>query len=86
MAKLKWGREPVRSSLNSEYWLDPKTGFDEKWHNQRAKMQQSLGIHKDHNWQIINKPTGPHAGKIICNTCNNKFVVWLPKGYISPNT
>jgi hypothetical protein len=49
-------------------------------------MQQILGIHKDHNWQIINKPTGPHAGKIVCNTCNEKFVAWLPKDYISPNT
>jgi hypothetical protein len=86
MTKLKWDRSPQNSVLNSDYFLNPKTGFDQKWHNQRKNMQQILGIHKDHNWQIINKPTGPHAGKIVCNTCNEKFVAWLPKDYISPNT
>jgi len=86
MTKLKWDRSPQNSVLDTKYFLNPKTGFDQKWHNQRKNMHQILGIHKDHNWQIINKPTGPHAGKIVCNTCNEKFVAWLPKDYISPNT
>jgi len=86
MTKLKWDREPVRSSLNSEYWLDPKKGFDKDWHDKNSSIHNNLGIHKDHDWQIINKPSGPHAGKIICNTCKGKWIAWLPKGYISPNT
>ena len=77
--------------LNDPYWTNPKNGFDKSWHNQRDKLKQNLGIHKEHNWEIINEPTGPHAGKVVCNTCKNKsgksmFVSWLPKGYISPNT
>lgn len=86
MTKLNWNRPQNSSVLNSEYYTNPKTGFDEAWHNQRTKLRQHLGIHKEHDWEIINKPTGPHAGKIICNTCGGKFVNWIPKGYINPNT
>ena len=72
--------------LNTPYWTEPKTGFDKAWHDQREKLRQQLGIHQDHDWEIVNKPTGPHAGKIICNTCRGKFVNWIPKGYIKSNT
>lgn len=86
MTKLDWNRKPQSSIMNSEFYTNPKAGFDQAWHNQRSKLQQQLGVHKSHDWQIINKPTGPHAGKVVCNTCNGKFVTWLPKDYISPNT
>ena len=77
--------------LNDPYWTNPKAGFDKAWHTQRDSLKQNLGIHKDHNWEIINEATGPHAGKVVCNTCKSKkgksmFVSWLPKGYILPNT
>jgi hypothetical protein len=77
--------------LNDPYWTKPKTGFDKAWHTQRGQLKQNLGIHQDHDWEIINEPTGPHAGKVVCNTCKSKkgksmFVSWLPKGYILPNT
>ena len=86
MTKLNWDRPDWKSTMNLEYWTNPKTGFDNAWHEQRNKLKQNLGIHEAHDWAIINKPTGPHAGKVICNTCNGKFVSWLPKGYISTNT
>ena len=89
MTKLKWDRHPVQSVLNSEYWTDPKKGFDKGWHDRQAQKQQrkqrllnqniDLGIHKDHELDIIKLDSGPHAGKLVCTTCN-KFLRWLPKG------
>lgn len=34
--------------------------------------------HADHDLDVILESTGPHAGKVICKTCN-KFVTWIPK-------
>ena len=89
MTKLKWDRNPVRSVLNSEYYTNPKEGFDKGWHHtQQLKFEKKqklldknidLGIHQDHELDIIKLDSGPHAGKLICTTCN-KFIRWLPKG------
>ena len=38
-------------------------------------------VHKDHQVQIIAKPQGIHAAKLVCLTCNGKFIQWLPKNY-----
>jgi hypothetical protein len=91
MTKLKWNREPVRSSLNSEYWFDPKKGFDKGWHDRQAQKNEKiqrflnreikLGIHEKHDLDIVKLDSGPHAGKLVCNTCN-KFIQWLSKGII----
>jgi hypothetical protein len=88
MTKLDYSKTNKSDTgfLNDPYWANPKTGFDQAWHNQRKKLRQQLGIHENHEWEIINKPTGPHAGKIVCNTCGGKFVNWIPKDYILPNT
>lgn len=88
MTKLNYDKTNKSDSafLNDPYWTNPSKGFDKSWHNQRARLRQHLGVHESHDWQIINKSTGPHAGKVVCNTCNGKFVTWLPKGYISSNT
>ena len=90
MTKLKWDREPVRSSLNSEYWTNPKEGFDKGWHDRQAQKNErkqrllnkeiQLGVHEDHDLNIIKMESGPHASKLVCITCNNKFIRWLPKG------
>lgn len=89
MTKLKWDREPFKSVLDSEYWKNPKTGFDKGWHHnwsQKLKAKQNrlnkeinLGIHENHQLQPIKIESGPHSGKLICITCNNKFIRWLPK-------
>jgi hypothetical protein len=89
MTKLKWSRESVNSTLNSEYWSDPINGFDKGWHhnqetrrkgkNNRLLKEIDLGIHKSHQWAAIKCESGPHSGKLICITCNNKFIRWLPK-------
>ena len=42
-----------------------------------------LGIHENHTWEpIISPPNSTHAGKIICNTCNGKWVTWLSKDHV----
>ena len=93
MTKFDYGRtnKSTTAFLNDLYWTKPKSGFDKSWHTQRDNLKQNLGIHKEHNWEIINESTGPHAGKVVCNTCKSKkgksmFVSWLPKGYILSNT
>jgi len=83
MTKLDWERRPYRYELNSEYWLNPKTGFDREWHEQKNKLNKNLGIHKEHEWQPVKLDSGPHAGKAICKTCGNKFICWLPKNYFN---
>jgi hypothetical protein len=90
MTKLNWNRKPVRSVMNSEYWTNPKKGFDKGWHDrQQAKIERKqrllnqeidLGIHIDHELDIIKLESGPHESKLICITCKNKFIRWLPKG------
>lgn len=86
MTKLKWDRNPRSSVLNSEYYTNPKKGFDSAWHSQKNKLNTGLGIHLTHNWQAVKSQSGPHEGKAICNTCGGKFIMWLPKGYFNSNT
>jgi len=93
MTKLDYNKSNKSDTafLNAPYWTNPTSGFDRAWHDQRQNLKQNLGIHKEHDWAIINEPTGPHAGKVVCNTCKNKkgksmFVSWIPKGYILSNT
>jgi hypothetical protein len=83
MTKLKWDRQNWSSKLNSEYWMNPKTGFDSSWHSQQQNLKKILGIHETHKWEAIKMESGPHAGKLVCKTCNNKFVNWLPKNYFN---
>lgn len=86
MTKLDWNRKNWSSSLNSDYWTDPRTGFDQEWHKQQKhkqaqleKEKQFLGTHSSHQLDRIQTQSGPHAGKLICITCNNKFLKWLPR-------
>ena len=93
MTKLDYNKSNKSDTafLNDPFWINPRSGFDKAWHTQRNNLKQNLGIHKEHDWEIINEPTGPHAGKVVCNTCKSKkgksmFVAWIPKGYILSNT
>jgi hypothetical protein len=86
MTKLDWNRQDWKSTMNSEYWTNPKTGFDKAWHEQQKhkaarieKEKQFLGVHADHDLDRIPLQSGPHAGKLVCKTCNNKFLKWLSK-------
>ena len=83
MTRLKWDRAQPSSILNSEYFTSPKKGFDSAWHTQKAKLNAGLGEHSTHDWKAIQINSGPHKGKAICNTCNGKFIMWLPKGYFT---
>ena len=71
--------------MNSEYWTNPREGFDKDWHAQHkhkqaqaTKEKEFLGIHADHELERIQLTSGPHHGKLVCKTCN-KFIKWLPK-------
>jgi hypothetical protein len=86
MTKLKWDRDKWTSTINSEYWTDPRKGFDREWHEQQkhkqaqaAKDKEFLGTHAEHTLEKIQLSTGPHHGKLICKTCDNKFLKWLSK-------
>ena len=83
MTKINWGRKPQTSVMNSDYWTNPKSGFDKEWHKQRQSLNKNLGIHKDHDWSPIKLESGPHGGKAVCNTCSGKFIMWLPKNYFT---
>jgi hypothetical protein len=83
MANLNWNRNSMGTGMNSDYWKNPKTGFDRKWHEEKAALNSKLGAHRTHNWTPVQAESGPHAGKAICNTCGGKFIMWLPKGYFN---
>ena len=83
MTNLNWNRKKQTSTLNSEYWADPKNGFDKSWHTQNNHLKQLLGTHSSHEWEAVKSQSGPHSGKLICKTCNNKFICWLPKNYFN---
>ena len=92
MTKLDYSKTNKSDTafLNDPYWTDPKKGFDRAWHTEQAnkrirekKLENSLGIHKDHNWEPVKIESGPHVGKAICNTCGGKFIMWLPKNYFT---
>ena len=92
MTKLNWNRESWTSTMNSEYWTDPKRGFDKGWHDRQAQKDErkqrllsqhiELGTHSQHDLDLVKLETGPHAAKLICITCDGKFIRWLPKGII----
>tara|TARA_R100001530_G_scaffold108818_1_gene76315 strand:- start:170 stop:454 length:285 start_codon:yes stop_codon:yes gene_type:complete len=77
MAKLDWEKR-------SKY--DKIDHYAEAVERNKPKQKQipsyiNLGKHENHNWVPIIKATGPHGGKVVCVTCGNKFVTWLPKSF-----
>lgn len=48
----------------------------------QAINKLNLGKHEKHDLDVILEPSGPHKGKIICKTCNGKFVTWIPKALL----
>ena len=58
-----------------------------KWNNHslnKPKKSNHIDLkeHETHDWEPLKGPFGPHAGKIVCNTCKGKWVAWLAKGTI----
>jgi hypothetical protein len=47
-----------------------------------GQFEVNLGKHENHNWKPVIGEFGPHKGKIICETCEGKWVTWLPKAAI----
>ena len=87
MAKIDWDKQNAYDKIDHYTWAKKRNAIqDKKWklHSMNyvpdKKTNINLGIHENHDWQPIKGPFGPHAGKIICKTCNDKWVSWLPKG------
>jgi len=70
-------RKHGTETVNREYI--GKTATRQK---QSLKKEINLGNHEDHKWQPVLGSFGPHQGKVICNTCNGKFVTWLSKQHV----
>ena len=86
MTKINWNRQKQVSVLNRDYFINPKTGFDKEWHDRQSHLKNlletiDLGVHNTHEILPIKLDSGPHAGKLVCVTCKNKFLRWLPKGF-----
>lgn len=83
MAQINWHKLAQKDLVR-------KHGHEvvEREYTQKVRKSKSpstninLKQHETHDWQPIKGPFGPHAGKIICNTCGGKLVTWLPKGSI----
>lgn len=84
MAKIKWHRIAEKNLIR-------KHGHEvvEREYTQQVKKTNNLTLdiplnkHEKHDWQpIISPPDATHAGKIICNTCNGKWVTWLSKEHV----
>ena len=83
MAKINWNRHRYVSKMETNYWNDHKNGWDKEfWQKRDPNKKIKLGIHENHDWHPVKLDSGIHAGKIICKTCDNKFVTWLSKGAI----
>ncbi len=84
MAKIKWHRIAEKDLIRQHGY----EAVDRQYIRQtfkpepNLKQQINLGIHENHDWQPVLEAKGPHAGKIICNTCGGKFVTWLSKEHV----
>ena len=73
--------EKIRHGIRDPKWQNYTLGKSKS--KQMARNTKiNLGKHENHDWQPLKGPFGPHAGKIVCNTCSGKWVAWLPKGSI----
>ena len=55
-----------------------------EWNSQRhTAFAYSIlrSEHGNHNIDVQLTNKGPHAGKIVCNSCN-KHVAWIPKAVL----
>ena len=84
MAKFNW--EGRRRYEKVDHYQDAiernKKSKPSEAEQKQAAANIKLGIHEDHDWEVV-ICASPHAGKIVCKTCGDKFVTWLPKILVS---
>lgn len=85
MAKIKW-HILAQNSLMRKHGVEVVQAeyvnkTQKKKSLQLKEINIDLGKHENHDWQVILEPTGPHKGKITCNTCN-KHVTWLSEQHV----
>lgn len=39
MAKIDWSRHEFTSKLDRDYYLNPRRGFDQQWHDKQSKLK-----------------------------------------------
>ena len=82
MAKLNWSRHSYSSIMGSDYYANPKTGFDKAWHQKQAKTPKAkitkANKHDKCPVVAVRCESGPHYAKLCCKT-HNKHIQWLSK-------
>ena len=84
MAKIKWNRIAEKNLIRRHGHEVVEREYTQKTRKiNNLSTNINLGIHEKHDWQpIISPPDATHAGKIICNSCNGKWVIWLSKEHV----
>ena len=67
--------------MDDDYDLTVRNNYRPK-RNLYPSTEINLGIHENHDWEVVRDVPSPHSGKIVCNSCGGKWVTWLPKGAI----
>ena len=93
MAKsFNWEKRRQYDKIDHYEWAKQRNKIqDKKWKlftlekpnkTEENFIDINLGTHETHNWRIVLEPSGPHAGKIVCDTCGGKHVTWLSKEHV----
>lgn len=67
--------------MDDDYDLTARKFYRPK-RNLHYNTEINLGIHENHEWEVVTDVPSPHSGKIICKSCGDKWITWLPKGAI----
>lgn len=81
MSKLNWNKAAKKDLIKNRGYEIVESEYQQKVNNKKdfPDYYIDLGIHKKHKRKILNGPFGPHARQLICLTCKNKWLAWLPK-------
>lgn len=83
--KINWDKRRQLDKIDHYFEeIELRNKITENYYKNKmhSKTKINLGIHENHDWEIVRDVPAPHSGKIICNTCGGKWVTWLPKGTI----
>lgn len=81
MAKIQWNKIAEKDLIRKNGYEIVEKQYIRQTVKKEPELNINLGKHENHNWRIILEPTGPHAGKIHCDTCD-KHVTWLSKEHV----
>lgn len=82
MAKIQWNKIAEKDLIRKHGYEAVDRQYIRQTVKKTPDFNVNLGTHEDHDWRIVLEPTGPHAGKIVCDTCGGKHVTWLSKEHV----